>query len=82
MKYLNVSGHDNATAIRTCVDAARQPASSTEQDSLNVILVIGESYNKYHSPLYGYYLNTTPVLCSQQQNGNLFVFKDVEPHTI
>ena len=76
VKYLNVSGHDNATAIRTCVDAARQPASSTEQDSLNVILVIGESYNKYHSPLYGYYLNTTPVLCSQQQSGNLFVFKD------
>ncbi len=76
-KYLNVSGHDNATAIRACVAAARQPASSTEQDSLNVILVIGESYNKYHSPLYGYYLNTTPVLCSQQQNGNLFVFKDV-----
>ena len=75
-KYLNVSGHDNATAIRACVAAARQPASSTEQDSLNVILVIGESYNKYHSPLYGYYLNTTPVLCSQQRSGNLFVFKD------
>lgn len=77
VKYLNVSGHDNAMAIRTCVNAARQPASSTEQDSLNVILVIGESYNKYHSPLYGYYLNTTPVLCSQHQSGNLFVFKDV-----
>lgn len=31
-------------------------------DSLNFVLVIGESYIKAHSPLYGYYLNTTPIM--------------------
>ena len=83
MSYLRASGHDNEVAIRTCVNASKQPAYSMEQDSLNVILVIGESYNKYHSPLYGYYLNTTPTLCAQQKSGNLFVFKDaVTPYNM
>lgn len=83
MSYLRASGHDNEVAIRTCVNASKQPAYSMKQDSLNVILVIGESYNKYHSPLYGYYLNTTPTLCAQQKSGNLFVFKDaVTPYNM
>ena len=48
-----------------------------EGDSLNVIYVIGESYNKYHSHLYGYRLPTTPNLDGEQQRGNLFVFDNV-----
>lgn len=48
-----------------------------EKDSLNVIYVIGESYIKSHSQLYGYYLPTTPNLCSEQEKGNLFVFDNV-----
>lgn len=36
--------------------------SKSANDSLNVVLIIGESYIKYHSPLYGYQLNTTPNL--------------------
>ena len=46
-------------------------------DSLNVILVIGESYNKYHASLYGYYLKTTPFLDDEFEKGRLFVFQDV-----
>ncbi|MBQ9560673.1 MAG: phosphoethanolamine transferase [Prevotella sp.] len=48
-----------------------------ETDSLNVILVIGESYIKYHSALYGYPLQTTPFLSQEQKAGRLFVFTDV-----
>ena len=75
--YLHTSGKDNEKAILICQEASRLPATCTEQDSLNVILVIGESFNKRHSPLYGYYLNTTPQLCALRDSGNLFVFQDV-----
>ena len=48
-----------------------------ETDSINVIFVIGESYIKYHSALYGYPLQTTPFLSQEQKAGRLFVFTDV-----
>ena len=48
-----------------------------DDDSLNVVYVIGESYIKSHSQLYGYYLPTTPNLCNEQKKGNLYVFDDV-----
>ena len=46
-------------------------------DSLNVVYVIGESYIKCHSQLYGYYLPTTPNLYQEKKKGNLFVFDNV-----
>lgn len=51
--------------------------SAESQDSLNVIFVIGESYIKHHSQLYGYELATTPYLLLEQKKGNLFVFDNV-----
>lgn len=53
------------------------PPQSFESDSLNVIYVIGESYVKRHSHLYGYALPTTPYLDEERRRGNLFVFDDV-----
>ena len=49
----------------------------TEGDSLNIVVVIGESYIKCHSQLYGYYLETAPNMIREQQAGRLFVFNDV-----
>ena len=46
-------------------------------DSTTVIWVIGESYSKSHSNLYGYSHHTNPRLKTEQQKGNLFVFNDV-----
>lgn len=48
-----------------------------DEDSIVVLLVIGESYIKQHASLYGYELNTTPNLCREQELGNLYVFNDV-----
>lgn len=48
-----------------------------EQDSLDVILVVGESYIKWHSGLYGYYLNTTPRMEEERKKGNLLVYNKV-----
>ncbi|MCM1475230.1 MAG: phosphoethanolamine transferase [Muribaculaceae bacterium] len=42
-----------------------------------IIWVIGESFNKYHSPLYGYKLNTQPRLEKEYNDGNLLVFNNV-----
>ena len=46
------------------------------QDSINIIFVIGESHNKWHSSLYGYSLNTNPLLTEEFTKGRLFLFTD------
>ena len=45
--------------------------------SPHITLIIGESYNKHHSSLYGYGLPTTPRQHRRRDNGELFVFNDV-----
>ena len=45
--------------------------------SPHIVLVIGESYNKHHSTLYGYRLQTTPMQQNRLDNGELYVFHDV-----
>lgn len=54
------------------------PSSTTaEDDSLNLIVVIGESYIREHAAIYGYPLQTTPFLSREQHEGRLFVFTDM-----
>ena len=51
---------------------------SCTYDSPLVVMVIGESYDKYHSPLYNPdYRNTTPHLCALHDKDSLLVFDDV-----
>ncbi len=49
-----------------------------------IILLIGESYNKYHSPLYNPKARqTTPNLCRLREQGNLIVCDDaVAPYNV
>lgn len=43
-----------------------------------IVLIIGESFNKYHSPLYNpASLPTTPNLCRLRDEGQLYLFSDV-----
>lgn len=46
-------------------------------DSINVIILIGESFSKYHTNLYSYEKNTNPLLKERQKKGELIVFNDV-----
>lgn len=65
-----------------CTMGVRQSDAVTD-DSLNVVFVIGESFIRSHSPLYGYTLNTTPFMLSEKRQGRLFVFSDVvSPYNI
>ena len=59
------------------VAEAEKGGTITEKDSLHIILIIGESYIKSHSQVYGYGLPTTPNLKREEDNGNLFVFNNV-----
>ena len=43
----------------------------------NIVLIIGESYNKHHSQLYGYNMPTTPKQKALAQEGTLVPFTDV-----
>lgn len=43
-----------------------------------IVLIIGESFNKYHTPLYNdASLPTTPNLCRLRDEGQLYLFSDV-----
>lgn len=51
--------------------------------SPNIILIIGESYNRNHSQLYGYQYPTTPRQVKRARDGYLYVFDDaVTPYNI
>lgn len=43
----------------------------------NIVLIIGESYNKHHSQLYGYDKPTTPRQVQLAEEGSLVAFSDV-----
>lgn len=49
-------------------------SSPEKEDAPIIVLVIGESFNKQHSSLYGYYLPTSPNLQKEFDAGQLFYF--------
>lgn len=64
-------------------EASLSDVDLKDSDSLNIVLVIGESYNKYHSQLYGYSLNTTPFQYEEFTKGNLHKFTNIKaPHNM
>lgn len=72
---ISITSNEMDNAIK--VAEAIKGGTITEKDSLHIILVVGESYIKGHSQVYGYYLPTTPHLEQEKKNGNLFVFNNV-----
>lgn len=59
--------------------------SYSDNDSINLIFVIGESYQRAHAALYGYTLPTTPNMNREKESGNLIPIHDattVCPNTI
>jgi len=77
--YISYSSTDEIEkAVEVSLHSANATTTTYEvSDSLKIIFVIGESFNKMHSDLYGYPLHTTPNLQKQKERGNLYVFKDV-----
>lgn len=63
--------------VITMTEQVKATPQPDDNDSLNIIVVIGESYIREHATLYGYPLQTTPFLSKEQQEGRLFVFTDM-----
>lgn len=57
------------------IDKARVDSCSFR--SKNIVLIIGESYNRHHAGLYGYHKDTTPRQEARAQKGELIPFSDV-----
>ena len=76
----NMASQQLKTLIQT-IDNAK--IDSCSFISPNIILIIGESYNKHHSQLYGYTLPTTPKQLEWKEKEQLFVFNDaITPYNI
>ena len=66
----------------TQIDQLKAASDKIQMDSCsyrvpNIVLVIGESYNKHHSQLYGYDKATTPRQVALEAEGSLVKFTDV-----
>ncbi len=53
------------------------PSTPADTAKFNLVLVIGESFIKAHSQLYGYYLPTNPRLKAESDSGRLITFSNV-----
>lgn len=71
---LQLSKEEISNALHSTIECSDK---AELRDSLNLVLIIGESFSKYHSSLYGYSHLTNPKLQKQVDSGNLFVFSDV-----
>lgn len=80
---IHLMSNNVESAVQVTKDLPDDHIACTESDSLNVVLVIGESYIKHHSHLYGYPLQTTPHLDAEREAGHLYVFTDaVSPYNM
>lgn len=75
--HLYVTSKENNKTIAVCQKAWNTKAYCSNNDSIDLVVIIGESFSKHHASLYNYQLNTTPHLVKEKENGNLFAFNDV-----
>lgn len=72
------------TVLESVTQGITPPLLCNEDDSLKIVYVIGESFNRHKSSLYGYCKNTNPLLASYSSridsvsaDGCLLLFSDV-----
>ena len=73
--YANRLASDQVIQLETASQKIRIDSCSFRVP--NIVLVIGESYNKRHSQLYGYDKSTTPRQKALAEEGSLIPFTDV-----
>ena len=72
------SNHLAAQQVSTLIEAKDNiRVDSCSFRSPEIVLIIGESYNKYHSALYGYDKPTTPRQIRRRDKEHMAVFTDV-----
>lgn len=73
--YANHLTAKQVTTLVNNIDKATVDTCSFRSD--NIVLIIGESYNRHHSSLYGYDKKTTPRQQRRARTGALVPFTDV-----
>ena len=80
---LKFQGEEADVAIEHTLREAATGKATCRVDTMDLVLVIGESYNKWHSSLYGYGLDTSPLMCAERDRGLLTVFTDaISPYNL
>lgn len=74
LKSVEVSKHDGEKLAATI---QKVQVDSCSYLSSKIIFILGESFNKHHSNLYGYPYLTNPKLEERKKKGELYVFTDV-----
>lgn len=70
---------ENKKAIVASKETIKQK-NTLANDSIpkmTLVYILGESFNKHHSSIYGYPHKTNPVFEREMERGNLFAFNDV-----
>lgn len=74
LKFVDITRHETEQLIdrmnRIVVD-------SCDYTCPNIVVIIGESYNKHHAQIYGYPLKTTPNQMRMVRQGSMTVMTDV-----
>lgn len=71
--YMKLSSGVNS--IRLTKDVVEKGVVECKmKDSINIVLVIGESFNKRHASLYGYNLQTTPFMQHEASVGRMAIY--------
>lgn len=77
-----IFAHKSLLLVDDEIERLKESTFCTQIDSCShrskhIVVIIGESYNRHHSQLYGYSLPTTPHQKEWAEKGNLVVFTDV-----
>lgn len=73
----NSNAYQDVKKLKHVSAGIKTPITDNSSDIESIVVIIGESFSKHHSSLYGYHRKTNPILENLQKNGNLFVFTDV-----
>ena len=77
LKFALVVRKDTERLIANMRQLAAEPrnlCAIPAEAPADIVVIIGESYNKHHAQCYGYPLSTTPNLSAMQEKGELTVF--------
>ena len=70
--------NENDQALKVNQNAFKSiEVKACNEKPLTLVFVLGESFIKHHSNLYGYEHETNPLMTAEVNNGNMFVFTDV-----
>lgn len=73
--YANTLTAQQIKKLRNAADEVR--VDSCAFTSPNIVLIIGESFNRHHSQQYGYWQPTTPQQVAMEKTGRLTKYTDV-----